>query len=55
MEKTKKGNHIIPNLRTILKSQLFKNNYLILNHSLFAPKDTTILKYFQKIVIKHQM
>ena len=46
MEKTKKGNHIIPNLRTILKSQLFKNNYLILNHSLFAPKDTTILKYF---------
>ena len=46
MKKIKKGNHIIPSLRTILKSKQFKKNYLILNHSLFAPKDTTILKYF---------
>ena len=46
MKKIKKGNHFIPNLRTILKSQPFKNNYLLLNHSLYAPKDTTLLKYF---------
>ena len=46
MDKIKKENTTFLKLKTILKSEPFKKNYALLNHSLYAPKDNSSLNYY---------